>query len=166
LGNEGRRTLCIEHPNSARIQSSKIDSVVVPLLTLSMGIKLLSHLIQRAEYYPCGSVGSSALINGVIPRHVGASATYEQNFLCIRTTFGNVRVRGIIAAHDAIVLEEAGIQVYRSPKDSQLLCSCPKPELHRVEVLRLERPCFDFGADPTPNAKSSDSPGPLVSVRF
>jgi hypothetical protein len=87
----------------------------VPLLKLSTGIRLLTQHIQRAEYYPSVSVGSSALLNGVMAGHVGASATHEQNFLCIRTGFGNVRVRGINAAQDATVLEEAGVQVYRSP---------------------------------------------------
>ena len=71
----------------------------MPLLKLSMGIRLLPQHIQSAEYYPCGSVGSSALLNG---------------FLCIRTGFGKVRVRGSDAAQDATLLEEAGVQVCRS----------------------------------------------------
>jgi hypothetical protein len=87
----------------------------MPVLTLSMGIRLLSQHVQRVEYHPCGSFRNSALLNGLMAGHVGVSARHEQHFLCICTTFGRVHVRGNHAAQDVTVLEQAGVQVYRSP---------------------------------------------------
>ena len=84
----------IERPDSRRIGILKINSFLVPLLTLSMGIRLLPEHIERAEYYPSDSVGSIALLNSVMAGHVGAPAPYDRSFLCIRTAFGKIRVRG------------------------------------------------------------------------
>jgi hypothetical protein len=92
----------------------------MPVLTLSAGFSLLSEHVEWAEYYPSGSLRSSALLNGVMAGHVGAAARHEQDLLYIRTANGAEHVRGSDATEDIIVLEKAGVQVYRSPRVSAL----------------------------------------------
>jgi hypothetical protein len=88
----------------------------MPRVTLSAGLSLLSEHIEWAEYYPSGSLRSSAVLNGVMAGHVGATARHEQDLLYIRTANGAEHVRRSDATQDIIVLEKAGIQVHRSPK--------------------------------------------------
>jgi hypothetical protein len=52
--------------------------------------------------------------------HVGAAARHEQDLLYIRTANGAEHVRGSDATQDIIVLEKAGVQVYRCPMAAAL----------------------------------------------
>jgi hypothetical protein len=92
----------------------------MPRVTLSAGFSLLSEHVEWAEYYPSGSLRSSALLNGVMAGHLGASVRNEQDLLYIRTANGAEHVRRSDATQDIIVLENAGVQVHRSPKVSAL----------------------------------------------
>jgi hypothetical protein len=87
----------------------------MPEVTLSIGVRLLSQQVHRAEFYPSGSFRSSTIIHSISAGRYGALETHEQSFLCIHTTNGTVHVRGSGAARDAAALEEVGIRVYRSP---------------------------------------------------
>src|SRR5689334_8745882 len=100
-----------------RIRSRQINSVVMPAVTLSTGVRLLCEDVQQAAYYPRGSLRVDALIHRMSAGRYGAPETHEQNFLCIRTINGSVYVRGSEAGEDATALEQAGIKVYRPPKD-------------------------------------------------
>ena len=89
----------------------------MPTVTLSTGVRLLSEDVQQAAYYPSGSLRVDALIHRVSAGRYGAPERHEQNFLCIRTINGSVHVRGGEAGEDASALEQAGVKVYRLPKD-------------------------------------------------
>jgi hypothetical protein len=89
----------------------------MPMLTLSTGDRVLSEQIQRAEYFKRGSPRCDALFNTLLPEHEAAPETHQEDFLYIRTMNGAARIRGSYAAKDATALEEAGVKVYRSPKD-------------------------------------------------
>jgi hypothetical protein len=78
----------------------------VPLLVLSTGIRLVSEQVRRAEYYPCGSLRSSAPIHD-------ASAQPEQDFLYVGTVNSATYVCGGAAAQDVTALEDVGVRVYR-----------------------------------------------------
>jgi hypothetical protein len=80
----------------------------VAACTLSTGQTLLSEHIERAEFYPCGSVPRLTSINGV-------SASHEEHFLYIHAIEGASHVRGIDAAQDATALEQVGVRVNRRP---------------------------------------------------
>jgi hypothetical protein len=88
---------------------------IMPTVTLSTDITLQSEHVQRAAYYPRGSVRSDALIYAMSAGRTGSLQAHEQNFLYVCTIDGAVHVCGRDAAQDATALEEAGIQVYRSP---------------------------------------------------
>jgi hypothetical protein len=89
---------------------------VMPALTLSTGVKLLSEHVKAADYYPRGSRRNNVFLDGAFTRHDGALARHEQDFLYIRIVKnGAAHVRGGNAAQDATVLEQAGVQVYRHP---------------------------------------------------
>jgi hypothetical protein len=81
----------------------------MPVLILSTGIRLLSEQVRRAEYYPCGSLRSSASIHD-------ASAHPEQDFLYVGTANSATYVCGSAAARDATALEDVGVRVYRHDK--------------------------------------------------
>lgn len=81
---------------------------------MSTGVTLQSEHVQQAAYYPSGSLRSDALIYAWGGRN-GALEMREENFLYIGAISGAIHVRGIDVAQDATSLEEAGIQVYRSP---------------------------------------------------
>ncbi|MGI9070169.1 MAG: hypothetical protein ACR2JB_02280 [Bryobacteraceae bacterium] len=98
-----------------RKQAVETNSLPMPMLTLSTGVRLLSEHVLRAEYYPCGSVRSDGLIDFLLSRNNAALARQEQDLLYVRTIDGAARVRGSGAAQDATALEEAGVPVYRSP---------------------------------------------------
>jgi hypothetical protein len=87
------------------------------MLTLSTGNTVLSEQIQRAEYYKRGSLRSDALFNTLLPEHEAAPETHQEDILYIRTINGAARIRGSGAAKDATALEQAGVTVYRPPKD-------------------------------------------------
>jgi hypothetical protein len=91
--------------------------IYMQTLTLSTGLSLLSENIQRVEFYPRGSFRVNALIYAISAGRNGALEVNEQDFLCIHTTDGKIHVRGSGAAQDVTALEEAGIWVYRSPKN-------------------------------------------------
>ncbi len=88
----------------------------MPTFILSTGVTLQSEHVQRAAYYPRGSRRSDALIYAMSAGRTGSLRAHEQNFLYVCTINGAVHVCGRDAAKDAIALEEAGVQVYRSPK--------------------------------------------------
>jgi hypothetical protein len=88
---------------------------IMPRVTLSTGVTLQSEHVQRAAYYPCGSLRSDALIYAMSAGRNGALETHEENFLYINAISGAVHVRGNDAAQDATALEEAGVRVYRCP---------------------------------------------------
>jgi hypothetical protein len=90
----------------------------MPMLTLSTGNRVLSEQIQRAEYYKRGSLRSDALFNSLLPEHEAAPETHQEDFLYIQTINGAARIRGSGAAKDATALEQAGVKVYRPPKDN------------------------------------------------
>src|SRR3954470_4107321 len=97
---------------------SILDKLIyMPALTLSTGVKLLCEQVQRVEFYPRGSYRVSALVYAISEGRNGALDTNEKDFLCVHTINGKIHVRGSGAAKDAIALEEAGIQVYRGPKN-------------------------------------------------
>jgi hypothetical protein len=89
----------------------------MPAVTLSTGVSVLCEDVQEAAYYPRGSLRVDALIHGMSAGRYGAAETLQQNFLCIRTINGSVHVRGNDAEEDATALEQAGVKVYRPPKD-------------------------------------------------
>jgi len=89
----------------------------MPTLTLSTGLRLQSEHVQRAEYYPRGSVRSNGLLNALLSANNAVLPTFEQDFLYIRTANGPAHVRGSDAALDATTLEQAGVRVYRRPLD-------------------------------------------------
>ena len=88
----------------------------MPILTLSTGNRLLSEQIQRAEYYPRGSLRSDALFTSLLSRHNDELETHEEDFLHIQTVNGAAHIRGSGAEKDATILEGAGVYVYRQPK--------------------------------------------------
>jgi hypothetical protein len=69
------------------------------------------------EFYPRGSFRVSALIYAISAGRNDALGTHEQDFLCIHTKNGKIHVRGSGAAQDVTALKQAGIRVYRSPKN-------------------------------------------------
>jgi hypothetical protein len=81
----------------------------MPVLILSTGIRLLSEQVRRAEYYPCGSLRSSASIHD-------ASAHPEEDFLYVGTVNSATYVCGSAAAQDVTALEDVGVRVYRHDK--------------------------------------------------
>jgi hypothetical protein len=88
----------------------------MPILTLSTGNRVLSEHVQRAEYYPRGSLRSDPLFNILLSGQNSVLETHEDDFLYIRTeNGGGARIRGRGAAKDASVLEQAGVYVYRRP---------------------------------------------------
>jgi hypothetical protein len=89
----------------------------MPAVTLSTGVRLVSEDVQQVAYYPRGSLRVEALIYEMSAGRYGAAERHEQNLLCIRTINGSVHVRGSDAAEDATALEQAGVKVYRPPKD-------------------------------------------------
>jgi hypothetical protein len=103
--------------NSPKKPGVEMNYLLMSALRLSTGFMLLPEDVQMAAYYPSGSLRNSALLNGLMAGHVGVSAKHEQDFLYVRTIDGAARVSGNGAAHDATVLEEAGVRVYRSPQD-------------------------------------------------
>jgi hypothetical protein len=92
-----------------------MNSFVMPRVTLSTGVTLQSEHVQRAAYYPSGSLRSDAIIYAFSAERNGALETHEQNLLYVGTIDGAVHVRGSDAARDAKALEEAGVRVYRCP---------------------------------------------------
>ena len=89
----------------------------MPAVTLTTGVRLLSEDVQQAAYYPRGSLRLDTLIYAMSAGRYRAPETQEENFLYIGTINGRVHVRGSDAEQDAIALEQAGVKVYRPPKD-------------------------------------------------
>jgi hypothetical protein len=87
----------------------------MPRVTLSTGVTLQSEHVERAAYYPRGSLRSDALIYDLSAGRNGALETNEENFLYIGEISGAIHVCGSDAAQDATALEEAGVRVYRCP---------------------------------------------------
>jgi hypothetical protein len=89
----------------------------VPTLTLSTGVAVQSENVQQAAYYPRGSLRLDTLICAMSAGRYRAPETQKENFLYIGTINGPVHVRGRNAEQDATALEQAGVKVYRPPKD-------------------------------------------------
>jgi hypothetical protein len=67
---------------------------VMPALTLSTGVKLLSEHVKAADYYPRGSRRNNVFFDNAFARHDGALTRHEQDFLYIRVVSGAAHVRG------------------------------------------------------------------------
>ena len=78
----------------------------MPVLTLTTGIRLLSEQVNRAEFYPRGSLRGRTWSDGSLTRP-------DQDFLYIGTINAATYVCGIGAAHDVVALERVGVRVNR-----------------------------------------------------
>jgi hypothetical protein len=102
-------------PKSSKNTGVRDQLFIMPRVTLSTGVMVQSEHVQRAAYYPRGSLRGDALIYALSAGRNGALETHEQDFLYLDTINGVVYVRGRDAAQDATALEEAGVRVYRCP---------------------------------------------------
>jgi hypothetical protein len=80
---------------------------------MGAGTELFYHADAHAQY----GLRSDAIFNSLLPEHEAVPETHQEDLLYIRTMDGAARICGSGAAKDAIALEQAGVKVYRPPKD-------------------------------------------------